>query len=198
MVPTPASSLATCLGRSPSPPGCAPTRACAAIACFTCLWPAVFGTRPVHVVLVRSPNAPDGFDLALVSTDLAATPAELVERYSTRWSVETAFLDSRHLAGVGQARTRTQRSVERLIPFGLVCVSLAIVWYARHGHPAADLAAHRVRAPWYRTKRTVSVADMLAALRRALLAAQYRQGQLDQHILDLFPAALVTDLDPAA
>jgi hypothetical protein len=61
--------------------------------------------------------------------------------------------------------------VERLIPFGLVCVSLAIVWYARHGHPAADLAAHRARAPWYRTKRTVSVADMLAALRRALLAA---------------------------
>src|SRR6266542_2131924 len=91
MVPTPASSLATCLGRSPSPPGCAPTRACAAIACFTCLWPAVFGTRPVHVVLVRSPNAPDGFDLALVSTDLAATPAELVERYATRWSVEMVF-----------------------------------------------------------------------------------------------------------
>jgi hypothetical protein len=61
-----------------------------------------------------------------------------------------------------------------------------------------DIAAHRARAPWYRTKRTISVANMLAALRRALLATQYRQGQLDQHILDLFPAALVTDLDPAA
>jgi DDE superfamily endonuclease len=62
----------------------------AAIACFTCLWPAVFGTRPVHVVLVRAPDAPDGYDLALVSTDLAATPAELVERYATRWSVEVS------------------------------------------------------------------------------------------------------------
>ena len=79
----------------------------AAVACFTCLWPAVFGTRPVHVVLVRSPNAPDGFDLALVSTDLAATPAELVERYATRWSVEVLFEESRQVAGVGQARNRT-------------------------------------------------------------------------------------------
>ena len=39
---------------------------------------------------------------------------------------------------------------------------------------------------------------MLAALRRTLLAAQYRQGQLNLHILDLFPDALLTDLDPAA
>jgi DDE superfamily endonuclease len=163
-----------------------------------CLWYGALKAQPVRVVLSRPVGAPDGYQLALVTTDLAATPAQVIERYSHRWAAETAFLDSRHLAGVGQARTRTQRSVERLIPFGLVCVSLAIVWYARHGHPAADLAAHRARAPWYRTKRTISVADMLAALRSALLATQYRQGQLDQHILDLFPAALVTDLDPAA
>jgi hypothetical protein len=45
----------------------------AAVACFTCLWPAVFATRPVHVVLVRAPDAPDGFDLALVTTDLNAS-----------------------------------------------------------------------------------------------------------------------------
>jgi hypothetical protein len=163
-----------------------------------CLWYGALNAQPVQVVLSRPVGAPDGYELALATTDLATTPAQVIERYSHRWAAETAFLDSRHLAGVGQARTRTQRSVERLIPFVLVGVSLAIVWYARHGHPAADLAAHRARAPWYRTKRTVSVADMLAALRRALLAAQYRQGQLDQHILDLFPAALVTDLDPAA
>lgn len=39
-------------------------------------------------------------------------------------------MDARHLAGVGQARTRTKRSVERLVPFGLVCLSLDIVWDA--------------------------------------------------------------------
>jgi hypothetical protein len=88
--------------------------------------------------------------------------------------------------------------VERVVPFGLVCLSLAICWYARHGQPAQDLAAHRARAPWYRTKRAVSVADMLAALRRALLHAQYQHGHRDPHILDLFPDALLTQLDPAA
>ncbi len=108
------------------------------------------------------------------------------------------FLEARHLVGVGQARTRTKRSVQRLVPFGLVCMSLTICWYAHHGHPTADLAAHRARAPWYRHKQTVSVADMLTALRRALVAAQYPQGHPDQHILDLFPAALLSQLNPAA
>src|SRR6266540_5914647 len=73
----------------------------AAIACFACLWPAVFATRPVNVVLVRHPQAPDGFDLALVSTDLGATPADLVERYSARWQVEVCFREARQDAGVG-------------------------------------------------------------------------------------------------
>jgi hypothetical protein len=88
--------------------------------------------------------------------------------------------------------------VERLVPFGLACLSLAICWSARHGQPAQDLAAHRARAPWSRHKRSVSVADMLAALRRALLAAQYQHGHRDLHILDLFPDLLLTQLDPAA
>jgi hypothetical protein len=163
-----------------------------------CLWYGALGRQPVQVVLSRPVGAPDGYELALVTTDLAATPAAIIQRYADRWSVETTFLDARHLAGVGQARTRTQRSVTRLVPFGLCCLSLAICWYARHGHPAHDLAAHRARAPWYRTKRTVSVADMLAALRRALLAAQYQHGHPHQHTLDLFPDALLTQLNPAA
>ena len=149
-------------------------------------------------MLSRPVGAPDGYQLALATTDLAATPQAVIERYADRWPVETTFLDARHLAGAGQARTRTRRSVERLVPFGLACYSLAIVWYARHGQPATDLAAHRARAPWYRTKHTVSVADMLAALRRALLAAQYRHGHPDQHTCDLFPDLLLTQLNPAA
>jgi len=163
-----------------------------------CLWYGALGRQPVQVVLSRPVGAPDGYQLALVTTDLAATPATIIERYGDRWSAETMFLDARHVAGVGQARTRTRRSVERLVPFGLCCLSLAIVWYAHHGQPAHDLAAHRARAPWYRTKHTVSVADMLTALRRALLGAQYPQGHPDRHTLDLFQDALLTQLNPAA
>jgi hypothetical protein len=137
----------------------------------------VFGTRPVNVVLVRDPAAPDGFDLALVTTDLAATTAQLVCRYAARWAVEVCFRDSRQDAGVGQARNRTPRAVERTVPFGLVCFSLAVVWYATCGHHPADLAARRAQAPWYQTKTAPSAQDMLVKLRRVLIAAQYRPGQ---------------------
>jgi hypothetical protein len=163
-----------------------------------CLWYGALNGQPVQVILSRPVGSPDGYELALVTTDLAATPAAIIERYADRWSEEQAFLDARYLVGVGQARTRTRRSVERLVPFGLCCLSLAICWYARHGQPAHDLAAHRARAPWYRHKRTVSVADMLAALRRALLAAQYQHGHPDPHTHGLFPDALLTHLNPAA
>lgn len=46
----------------------------------TCLWYHVHRARPVQIVLVREQGHTTGFDLALVSTDLKATPAELVER----------------------------------------------------------------------------------------------------------------------
>jgi hypothetical protein len=161
-----------------------------------CLWSGALKSQPVQVILSRPLGARDGYELALVTTDLAATPAMIIERYATRLAAEIMFLDARHLAGVGQARTR--RSVERLVPFGLCCLSLAVIWYARQGQPAHDLAAHRARAPWYRHKHAVSVADMLAALRRALLAAQYLHGHPDRHTLDLFPDALLTQLDSAA
>jgi hypothetical protein len=148
------------------------------LAAFTCLWPGVFGARTVQVVLVRKPSAPDGYDLALVSTDLKASPVELVERYAARWAVEVCFLESREVFGVGQARNRAQPAVERTVPFGLVCMSLVIVWYGLHGQPSVDVARHRWQAPWYQRKHAPSVADMLAALRRLLIASQYRPGVL--------------------
>jgi len=159
---------------------------------LVCLWYTVFGAQPVRVVLVRPPGAPDGYELALVSTDLDASPAELVERYSTRWSVEVCFEESRQILGVGQARNRTRKAVERTVPFGLVCLSLLVCWYAQHGRPAADVAARRARAPWYRTKRAVSLADMLTALRRELLTAQFLPSPLVTPTLEQLLQAQLT------
>ena len=59
-----------------------------------------------------------------------------------------------------------------------LCLSVTVVWYAANGQPAVDVAARRTLAPWYRAKHAPSVADMLAALRRVLLAAQYLPGSL--------------------
>src|SRR5262249_27502533 len=87
-------------------------------AAVTCLWHSVFGTRPVTVVLIRD-RAKTGYDLALVTTDAAASPARVIERYAARWSVEVAIEDSKQIFGAGQARNRTARAVERAIPFQL-------------------------------------------------------------------------------
>jgi hypothetical protein len=148
-------------------------------ATVTCLWPTVFGTRQVTVVLIRDRSAA-GYDLALVSTDAAATAAQVIERYASRWSIEVTLEDARQVFGAGQARNRTARAVERTIPFQLACQAIATCWYATAGHHPADVAEHRARAPWYASKSQPSTADMTATLRRVIIAARYKASRPDQ------------------
>ena len=115
-------------------------------AVITCLWHGVFGARPVQVVLLRD-RAAAGYDLALATTDLAASPAQVIERYASRWSIEVAIEDAKQIFGAGQARNRLPAAVHRTLPFTLACQSLAMLWYATAGHHPADVAGHRARAP---------------------------------------------------
>ena len=148
---------------------------------FRCLWHGALGYTPVQVVLVRDTTKPAGYQLALLSTDLAAAAAELVERYGDRWPIEVCFEEGKQLAGVGHARNRTQRAVERTVPFQFLCMTLTILWYALHGHHPGDVAEHRARAPWYQTKTNPSFADILAKLRRAIIAAQCTRSARAPH-----------------
>src|SRR6266511_4156887 len=56
-----------------------------------CQWYGALKGQPVQVVLSRPVGSPDGYQLALVTTDLAATPAQVIERYADRWPVEMVF-----------------------------------------------------------------------------------------------------------
>ncbi|MFJ3235706.1 transposase [Streptomyces sp. NPDC086787] len=139
----------------------------------TCLWYGSFHTRTVRAILLRDQDTTSGYDLALVTTDLTTTAPALITRYAWRWSIEVTFAEARDLLGVGQARSRTQRAVERTVPFGLYCYTITVVWYALHGHHPADAAEHRERAPWYTTKAEPSLSDMVAKLRRVIIAARF-------------------------
>ncbi len=139
---------------------------------FVCLWYTPFHARVVKVILIRNPGRDDGFDVALASTDADATGAELISRYDSRWTIETAHQEAK-AHGVGQARNRVQRAVERTVPFGFLTQTITIAWYALHGDPDADLDDRRRTAPWYRQKTTVSYTDMLAALRRQLIREEF-------------------------
>ena len=142
----------------------------------TCLWYGCLDTATVRVVLARS----DGTILALVTTDLATSPALLTERYAARWSIEQAFADARNVLGAGEARNRTRRAVERTVPFALLIHTLVVTWYARHGHEPADIDARRHAEPWYQTKTEPAFEDMLTKLRRTLITARISGGSAAQ------------------
>jgi DDE superfamily endonuclease len=66
-----------------------------------CLWYGALKGQLVQVVLSRPVGAPDSHELALVTTDLAATPAAIIERYADRWSEE---MSQAHCPHTGRGR----------------------------------------------------------------------------------------------
>lgn len=142
-----------------------------------CLWGPLGPETPVRVILVKDTSRACGYQIALISTDLKTSAAQLVERYAERWPIEVAFEEGKELFGVGHARNRTPKAVERTVPFQFLAMTITILWYAAAGHHPDVVAEHRARAPWYLTKTTPSFADMLAKLRRVIIAAQYHPGQ---------------------
>jgi SRSO17 transposase len=140
---------------------------------FECLWYDVWGQRPVRVVLVKASKRNEGYDIALITMDVHASAAQIIERYDERWAIEVSYEDAKQITGVGQARNRVQKAVERTVPFGFLCQTIAITWYALHGSAEEDVERRRQRARWYTQKRFPSYQDMLSSLRRAVIAAQY-------------------------
>ncbi len=140
------------------------------------LWYSVFGPRTMQIVIVRELADTDGYQIALISTDVQADASTIIARYADRWSIEVAFQDAKHLVGVGQARNRVKRAVERTVPFGFLSQSIAIAWYALYGDPVADVRRRRLNAPWYPMKRDPSMLDILASLRRELIRAEFQAG----------------------
>jgi len=137
-----------------------------------CLWYKPFYTRAVKVILIRNPGTREGFDVAIASTDVEVPADTLLSRYDSRWTIETCNQEAK-AHGVGQARNRVERAVQRTVPFGFLAQTITIAWYQLHGDPDTDLAARRRTSPWYRQKTTVSYTDMLAALRRELIRHEF-------------------------
>jgi hypothetical protein len=150
------------------------------LAAITCLWYGSWHTRTVRLILARAEHATSGYDLALVTTDLHASPAAVVARYAARWGIEQAFADARNVLGAGEARNRARLAVERTVPLAMLVHTLIIIWYARHGHDPADIDDRRSAQPWYRTKTEPAFEDMLIKLCRTIIAARIsprRPGQ---------------------
>jgi DDE superfamily endonuclease len=142
------------------------------------IWYGAFSNTPGRTVLVRDPGADKM--LAIFTTDTDSDAEAIVARYAHRWPIETAIAAGKQLLGIGQARNRLQRAVERTVPFQFLVYSLAIIWYTLHGHHPDDLTSRRAAQPWYPDKTEPAFEDMLTKLRRTLIAARFSAVTPDQ------------------
>ena len=150
------------------------------IAEVACLWYGAFGKRTGRLIAVCDTAGNRVRELLVFTTDRAADAEQIITRYAARWSIEVAIETAKGPLGVGQARNRVPAAVQRTVPFGMLMMSLVYCWYTRYGHHPDDVTDRRAAAPWYTTKTEPSFEDMLAKLRRTIIAARFLpepQGQ---------------------
>jgi hypothetical protein len=102
------------------------------------------------------------------------------------WRIEPSNASGKQQAGVGQARNRLPRAVERTVPFGMIVQSMVITWYALYGYDPADVTDRAIAQPWYQTKTEPSFEDMILKLRKTIIAARFTTvtpGQPDPGLL---------------
>ena len=128
------------------------------------LWYNSAGTQLLNIVVVRDPSGKRRDD-CFFTTDLSMTPTAIIETIAKRWSLEVTFRDAKQSLGFEEPQSRTRKAVERTAPMAFVLYGLTVLWYAEHGEALRE--KWFVKRPWYRGKKAVSFADMLATLRQA-------------------------------
>ena len=127
------------------------------------LWYTVNKHDLVRLVVARDPDGAEPDDFFL-TTDLAATGAEVASRYAGRWSIEVTFRDVKQNLGGENPQSWKRKGPERAAALSLWLHGVIWCWYL-DAHPAGATWTTR---PWYRHKATPSFLDALAALRRLL------------------------------
>jgi len=118
---------------------------------------------PIRWVLVRDPEGRFATQ-ALLCTDQAAEPAQILTWFVLRWQLEVTFAEVRRHLGVETQRQWSDRAILRTTPALLGLFSLVTLW----AHPHMGAAKGVVRqAAWYH-KPLPTFSDALALVRREL------------------------------
>lgn len=134
----------------------------------TALWystglPAV----PLRWVLIRDPQ--EEFETqALLCTDLAAEPEQIISWFVRRWQMETTFQEVRQRLGFETQRQWSQKALRRTAPALLGLFSLVTLLAHRHMAEGAQIVR---KAAWY-DKAHPTFSDALALVRRQLWARE--------------------------
>jgi hypothetical protein len=122
---------------------------------------------PIRWVLIRDPErrfAPQ----ALLCTDLAQDPAQIIEWFVQRWQVEVTFQEARAHLGVETQRQWSEKAIARTTPCLLALFSIVTLLAGRL--PARERRQLAIAA-WYLKPRP-TFSDALAVVRRSLWREQ--------------------------
>ena len=118
---------------------------------------------PILWVLVRYPDGrrdPEAF----LSTDILASPLDVLDAYDRRWAVETTYEEARTHLGVETQRQWSDPAIFRATPMLFGLYSLVTLYVHQH---ADRLALSPRQAAWY-PKPAPTFSDALARVRHHL------------------------------
>jgi hypothetical protein len=152
------------------------------------------GRPPVALrwVLIRDPHGAFATQ-ALLCTDHAVAPAQVLAWFVCRWQLEVTFEEARRHLGVETQRQWSEQAIRRTTPALLGLFSLVtLVAHQRLVHPAEVTR----QAAWYRKPRP-TFSDALALVRRQLwTVAGYQTSPPRTHMVKV-PRALLERLTEA-
>jgi DDE superfamily endonuclease len=137
----------------------------------TCVWyhtgmPAV----PIRWVLIRDPQEQFATQ-ALLSTQLAATPQQILAWFVRRWQMEVTFEEARAHLGMETQRQWSEKAIARTTPCVLGLYSFVSLLAARLLRGQALPARQEA---WY-AKQCATFSDTMAFVRRGLWSQQHFQ-----------------------
>jgi hypothetical protein len=121
---------------------------------------------PIRWVLVRDPFG-ERDPQAFLSTDLDASPLDILRWFVRRWTTETTFEEVRRHLGVETQRQWSDLAILRTTPVLLGLFSLVTIW--SNELLGANIPLRPLAAAWY-TKAEPSFSDAIALVRRTLWA----------------------------
>ena len=119
---------------------------------------------PIRWVLVRDPFG-ERDPQAFLSTDLDASPRDILSWFVQRWTTETTFEEVRRHLGVETQRQWSDLAILRTTPALLGLFSLVTIW--SHQLLGTGLPLRPLAAAWY-AKPEPSFSDAIALVRRTL------------------------------
>lgn len=119
---------------------------------------------PLRWVVVRDP-VEEFKPHALLSTNLASDPAEMLEWCVRGWEVEVTFEEARAHLGMGTPRQWSGKAVERTTPAVQALFSVVTLWADHQYRVGGELFVRQ--AAWH-VKRLPTFADAVAAVRQRL------------------------------